>query len=197
MEQILAATPSARTEESTNQTEQRLGPQPPSGPKPPSPRPQPPSVKRPPLKDQPPGTAGSQRSGPPTGYSPSPKTLGRIGTKAARIALRVSGYWMLPGAFARSASCWTSFLRRRNSTSSCATRCNTKSDFQISEVISPSGAEDAIDYDHRRSRVLMELGKHQDVIVKRIRVSVAAGAATTGHAGVSRELGGDPDHRQQ
>jgi len=36
-------------------------------------------------------------------------------------------------------------------------------------VISPSGDPGTIDYEHRRSRVLMDLGKHQEVILERIR----------------------------
>jgi Rps23 Pro-64 3,4-dihydroxylase Tpa1-like proline 4-hydroxylase len=36
-------------------------------------------------------------------------------------------------------------------------------------VISPSGDPRAIDYDHRRSRVLMDLGKHEEVLLGRIR----------------------------
>jgi len=42
-------------------------------------------------------------------------------------------------------------------------------EFQSSEVISPSGEPGMIDYEHRRSRVLMDLGKHQEVILDRIR----------------------------
>jgi Rps23 Pro-64 3,4-dihydroxylase Tpa1-like proline 4-hydroxylase len=42
-------------------------------------------------------------------------------------------------------------------------------DFQNSEVISPSGEPGVIDFAHRRSRVLMDLGKHQGVILERIR----------------------------
>jgi SM-20-related protein len=41
--------------------------------------------------------------------------------------------------------------------------------FQISEVIAPGAEGGGIDYEHRRSRVLMELGKHEAVIVNRIR----------------------------
>jgi Rps23 Pro-64 3,4-dihydroxylase Tpa1-like proline 4-hydroxylase len=41
--------------------------------------------------------------------------------------------------------------------------------FQISEVIAPGAEGGGIDYEHRRSRVLMDLGKHEDVIVNRIR----------------------------
>jgi SM-20-related protein len=44
-----------------------------------------------------------------------------------------------------------------------------QAEFQSSEVISPSGEAGVIDYLHRRSRVLMDLGKHQDVIMERIQ----------------------------
>jgi len=44
-----------------------------------------------------------------------------------------------------------------------------EAEFQSSEVISPDGDPGVIDYDHRRSRVLMDLGKHQEVILERIR----------------------------
>jgi Rps23 Pro-64 3,4-dihydroxylase Tpa1-like proline 4-hydroxylase len=41
--------------------------------------------------------------------------------------------------------------------------------FTTSEVISPSGEPRVTDYNHRRSRVLMELGPHEEVILNRIR----------------------------
>jgi hypothetical protein len=41
--------------------------------------------------------------------------------------------------------------------------------FQNSEVISPSGEPGVIDFSHRRSRVLMDLGKHHAVILERIQ----------------------------
>ena len=44
-----------------------------------------------------------------------------------------------------------------------------EAEFQSSAVISPSGDPGVIDYDHRRSRVLMDLGKHEQVILERIR----------------------------
>jgi Rps23 Pro-64 3,4-dihydroxylase Tpa1-like proline 4-hydroxylase len=44
-----------------------------------------------------------------------------------------------------------------------------EADFRTSEVISPSGEPETTDYSHRRSRVLMELGPHEDVILNRIR----------------------------
>jgi len=42
-----------------------------------------------------------------------------------------------------------------------------ESEFQVSEVVSASG--DAVDYDHRRSHILLDLGKHHNVILDRIR----------------------------
>jgi SM-20-related protein len=42
-------------------------------------------------------------------------------------------------------------------------------EFETSEVISPAGEAGVVDYQHRRSRVLMNLGKYEDVILERIR----------------------------
>jgi len=44
-----------------------------------------------------------------------------------------------------------------------------ESEFQASEVISPAANAGVIDYEHRRSRVLMDIGKYEDVIVERIK----------------------------
>jgi Rps23 Pro-64 3,4-dihydroxylase Tpa1-like proline 4-hydroxylase len=42
-------------------------------------------------------------------------------------------------------------------------------DFRNSEVVSPSGGMGVSDYTHRRSRVLMEMGPHEEAILSRIR----------------------------
>lgn len=44
-----------------------------------------------------------------------------------------------------------------------------EAEFEISEVISPSSEPGVVDYNHRRSRVLMDAGTHQRVILDRIR----------------------------
>ena len=44
-----------------------------------------------------------------------------------------------------------------------------EAEFQGSGVVSPSGDPGVIDYNHRRSRVLMDLGRHEQVILERIR----------------------------
>jgi Rps23 Pro-64 3,4-dihydroxylase Tpa1-like proline 4-hydroxylase len=41
--------------------------------------------------------------------------------------------------------------------------------FQSSEVISPNGEPGMIAFDHRRSRVLLDLGKHEAIILERIQ----------------------------
>ncbi|MGA6980541.1 MAG: 2OG-Fe(II) oxygenase [Candidatus Sulfotelmatobacter sp.] len=42
-------------------------------------------------------------------------------------------------------------------------------DFRTSEVVSPSGVPGMTDYNHRRSRVLCELGAQEELILKRVR----------------------------
>ncbi len=42
-------------------------------------------------------------------------------------------------------------------------------EFQTSQVVSPTGDSGMVDYTHRRSRVLMNAGKHERVILERIR----------------------------
>jgi len=44
-----------------------------------------------------------------------------------------------------------------------------EAEFRSSAVVSPSGDPGMLDYSHRRSRVLMDLGKHERVILERIR----------------------------
>ena len=44
-----------------------------------------------------------------------------------------------------------------------------EADFQTSEVLSPQADGGMVNYDHRRSRVLMDLGHHQDLMLERIQ----------------------------
>jgi SM-20-related protein len=44
-----------------------------------------------------------------------------------------------------------------------------EADFHTSEVISPTEEHGIVNYEHRRSRVLMDLGKHEHVILDRIK----------------------------
>jgi len=44
-----------------------------------------------------------------------------------------------------------------------------EADFRASEVISPNAEKGVVNYEHRRSRVLMDLGRHEDLILDRIK----------------------------
>jgi len=44
-----------------------------------------------------------------------------------------------------------------------------ETDFSSSEVVSPTEVSGVVNYEHRRSRVLMEVGCHQDIILERIK----------------------------
>lgn len=44
-----------------------------------------------------------------------------------------------------------------------------ESEFQVSEVISPHSEGGVVNYEHRSSRVLMNAGKHQQVLIQRIK----------------------------
>ncbi|MFZ0732566.1 MAG: 2OG-Fe(II) oxygenase [Candidatus Sulfotelmatobacter sp.] len=44
-----------------------------------------------------------------------------------------------------------------------------EADFEASEVVSPVAEGGVVNYDHRRSRVLMDLGQHEELILNRIK----------------------------
>ena len=44
-----------------------------------------------------------------------------------------------------------------------------EADFNASEVVSPQADSGIVNYEHRRSRVLMDLAQHQDVMLERIK----------------------------
>ena len=47
-----------------------------------------------------------------------------------------------------------------------------ESDFQASEVVAPRSEGGVVNYEHRRSRVLMDLDRHQDVMLERIKTAL-------------------------
>jgi SM-20-related protein len=170
VERILATTSSARTEEVLAHTH-RLGPQPPgSGPQPSS-GPQPgPHGKNPFLK----GPTGPQPPGTP--QAPGPHGLEPFTIKTQSDSGRSSldgqhGVQVLDTPEKIQAKCviLDEFLAPQELEELLHYTLQHEADFQASEVISPSGDGDVIDYDHRRSRVLMNLGKHEEIVVQRIR----------------------------
>jgi Rps23 Pro-64 3,4-dihydroxylase Tpa1-like proline 4-hydroxylase len=47
-----------------------------------------------------------------------------------------------------------------------------EAEFSLSEVIAPGSDGSTVDYEHRKSRVLMDAGKHQNVILNRIHAAL-------------------------
>jgi Rps23 Pro-64 3,4-dihydroxylase Tpa1-like proline 4-hydroxylase len=183
VEQILLGHPgvSAGTESAViGETVELRSPQPPAGsPQPPAPSPVPPGSPQPP--------AGSPQ--PPAG-SPQPPSL-RFPTDTAKLSRdplgarsfigRAGGLpagkgeasnldVLEPPAVVR-AQCVVldEFLTPQELDELVNFTLLHEREFQNSEVISPSGEPGVVDYSHRRSRVLMEMGKHRDIIVERMQ----------------------------
>ncbi len=132
--------------------------------------PQPPgSSPRPlPKVPQPPGSV-PQPPGAPSGLQPL-KVTAQQGAKQSHLASSTSVSVLDAPAMTRAHSVvLDEFLAPHELEELVAYTLQHESEFRSSEVISPTGNPGVIDYDHRRSRVLMDLGKHQEVILQRIR----------------------------
>jgi len=166
----------------------RLGPSPPSptphppgpglterlGPSPPSPTPHPPGPglaarlgpSPPSPTPHPPGPGLAERLGPsppsPTPHPPGPGLAEQ--TEHGGVAV-------LQEPSHRLANCavFDEFLAPAEVSAVLQFALAHESQFHISEVIATGSSASAVDYDHRRSRVLMDLGAHYDVVVNRIR----------------------------
>jgi Rps23 Pro-64 3,4-dihydroxylase Tpa1-like proline 4-hydroxylase len=127
----------------TNGLPVRLGPQPPGGPQPPAPPPPAPTQPGP----QPPG----------------PSTL-----RARMVDLNVA-VLERPEFITADSVLLDEFLAPAEVRQLMAYVQEQENDFVISEVISPGVSAGAVDYEHRRSRVLMNLGPHHEVIARRVQ----------------------------
>jgi hypothetical protein len=149
------------------------GPQPPGG-GPGVTRPRPEKSPQPPTGPQPPG--GGPGTKPPPEKSPQPPGGGPQGlqpltVQGARRFDSSKNVGVLDGDVGVRAQCLVldEFLAPQELDELVSYALEHEPEFQTSEVISPSGDPGAIDYNHRRSRVLMDLGKHEGVILERIR----------------------------
>lgn len=150
-------------------------PQPPGGPKP---SPQPPNIV-PAGSPQPPNPGPFP---PPPSPSPGPSTTPRrasqdslkneyAGTPMQHALQREpvgTGIGVLDRPFAQSVVL-DEFLAPQELDELLAFTLEHEADLAESEVISPAGELGVRDYTHRRSRVLMNLGKREEVILDRIR----------------------------
>jgi len=184
VEQILAGTGVAGTEENAASLAHTSpgrhapmrdtpGPQPPAGPEGPgvkrppmkdTPGPQPPAgpegpgVKRPPMKD----TPGPQPPAGPQGLRPVTVEASRSGSSTR------AGVLDAPDVERAQCVVLDEFLAPQELEELIAYTLQHEADFRSSEVIAPNAGVGRVDYSHRRSRVLTDLGKHEEVILKRI-----------------------------
>jgi len=142
-------------------------PQPPKAPQPPGFAPQPPkalqapgAAPQPPKAPQPPGTAPQ----PPKAPQPPRSTASGTQAEGSSVAVMERPEFL-------SAQCVVleEFLAPDEVKQLMQYTLDHETDFQISEVVSPGVSGGMIDYDHRRSRILMNLDRHHEVIVNRIQ----------------------------
>jgi SM-20-related protein len=144
-------------------------PQPPSGPQDMPAPPQPPTDA-----PQPPGTPDPGRAPQPPSSSHSTRSLRAVVSRPQVQASAVEfgdQVGVLEATQTVGSPCVVldEFLAPQELEELIAYTLQHEADFHNSQVISPSGDPGVIDYKHRRSRVLMDLGKHQQVILERIR----------------------------
>ena len=147
-------------------------PQPPGGaPKQPQPpgtaQPQPPGMA--PKQPQPPGTAQPQPPGSaPLRDAPQPQHPGGSITKTT-----VTGSTALvaerPEVLRANYVVLDEFLAPQEMEALTRFTLEHEADFQSSEVYSPSVEKGVINYSYRRSRVLMELGEQEEIMLARVK----------------------------
>jgi Rps23 Pro-64 3,4-dihydroxylase Tpa1-like proline 4-hydroxylase len=170
VEQILARSEISTEVEGTGRDAkvELRAPQPPSGPQDVPATPQPPT-----SAPQPPGASQPVRAPQPPSSSHSTRSLGTVASRPQVLASAVESGGRVSVLEATEVGSpylvLDEFLAPQELEELIAYTLQHEADFHNSQVISPSGNPGVIDYDHRRSRVLMDLGKHQQVILDRIR----------------------------
>jgi len=175
VEQILARSGIAtRSEEGIHEHTIQASPQPPTGsPQPPTTGPGPAVSPQPPTSSpQPPTPAPGPKGSPqpPTG-STSVRSYATA-TREIKQKLYDSGGVGVadrPTELRAQSVVLDEFLAPQELEDLLNFALQNEAAFQTSAVISPSGEAGVVDHTHRRSRVLMDIGQHQEIILERIR----------------------------
>jgi len=140
-----------------------------------------------------PGPGDPNRSGPqPPGPSPPGGVWARTQPTGASLAARTAteparratgGVALLETPEFMPAECVVldEFLASAELNALMQDTLQREMEFQVSEVVSPGVAGGAVNYEHRRSRVLVDLGKHQSVIVDRLQACLPRVLRKLGH----------------
>ena len=100
--------------------------------------------------------------------SPGPQTPGHGLTKPVVSGLKTS-VAEIPDTLSARCVVLDEFLSPQELAELTRFTMEHQADFEASEVLSPHAEKGVVNYDHRRSLVLTELGSQQDVIVERIK----------------------------
>jgi Rps23 Pro-64 3,4-dihydroxylase Tpa1-like proline 4-hydroxylase len=142
------------------------GPQTPGGARPSPTGPQTPGH---PLRESPkPPSPGPQTPGTPLRDTPSgPQTPGHGVTKT--VVSQATAVVERPERLAADCVVLDEFLAPRELAELTRFTLEHESEFQLSEVLSPNAEKGVVNYDHRRSRVITEIGHLQDMMLDRIK----------------------------
>jgi len=124
------------------------------------------------AKSTPRPPAPAPSPGEPTPKSPFPPAPGPPGPHVSDATQRSGNFSVKPAEFL-PATCAVleEFLAPQELNAMLQYTLENENKFQVSEVISPGVKGGVIDYEQRRSRVLMELGVHEKTILDRIQAS--------------------------
>ena len=137
-------------------------PQPPTHPAPIAPK----QAPLPPKDPQPPTIAPMTTPGVLPAKDPQPPTRGATSTVVSRTEVAVAER---PEHLPARTVVLDEFLAPQELAELTRFTLDHEADFQSSEVVSPTSEGGVVNYDHRRSRVLMDLGKYQDLMVERVK----------------------------
>jgi hypothetical protein len=145
-------------------------PEPPASPQPP-PAQQPGQAPHPPVSPKPSKPGPGKSPHPPSGPSAQRPLSIPVQQEVQRGEVDSSSVGVLEAIAPVRAQCVVldEFLAPQELDELIGFTLQHEGEFQNSEVISPRGEPGVIDYNHRRSRVLMELGMLEEIILERIR----------------------------
>jgi len=135
------------------------------GPQPPSHQPQPPGHKAPATQPQHPGTP-MKTPGAPKGQPESP---GGATTTTKVVAHTGVATAERPESLPARCLVLDEFLSPQEVAELTRFTLEHEADFELSEVVSPVAENGVVNHDHRRSRVLMDLGQQEEIMLARIK----------------------------
>jgi SM-20-related protein len=174
VERILEQSTAGPVRDDTQPPREYLGPQPPTKPAPiaprppsPSPGPQPPTPVYVGQKGPQPPT--SPKPAPTAPKPPSPGPQPPTTVNASLVSQTTVGVAERPEILPAKCVVLDEFLAPQELADLTRFTLEHERNFQASEVVAPHSVGGVVNYEHRSSRVLMDLGRYQDLLLERIK----------------------------